>query len=118
MALPPFNTLAGCRALDALCADRLSTDSKRTVAQLSLLTLAQKRDVLHVCELDDRGHLVRCLLEAGCPPNLATKRGDEQTPALVWAAHMGSARVVQALLEGGAEPSAKPLLRASTQPPL
>ena len=95
---------AGFRALDPKCASPHSLDSKRTVAQLSEETDVYKSAFLHNTVHLGLPNLVRCALEAKISAN--TRRGDAlDSPVLVQAAVHGHTRILQQLLEAGADHS-------------
>ena len=101
MALPTSKAQLG--KLDEKCADRLSTDSKRTVVKLAALGLRERVYYLNMFIQYDFANLVRCILETSgvsietpCP---------EDSPLLL-AAGAGAVRTLKLLL------SLKPNLEA------
>ena len=94
---------AGFRSLEPKCASPSSSDSKRTVVQLSSLSLESlvKKNILVNAVLWGLPNIVRCALEAKISPN---SRGDVTSrPILVEAAFIGSARILKLLLDAGAD---------------
>ena len=92
------------RALESKCAIFSSSDSKRTVAQLSTLSTAQKEGFLCNSTVLDLGNLVRCALEAKISADTRNPRG-LKSPVLVIAAFRGHTLIVKQLLEAGADHS-------------
>ena len=114
MSLPGESDLAGLRALDAKCADPLSVQSKRTVAQLSKLPLAHREMYLHNCAALDCADVVRCLLAAGVSVE-ARDEGPEARTALHVCVICGDhERTLKVLLAAGADLEARALKRNAT----
>ena len=95
---------AGFRALEPKCANFHSSDSKRTVAQLSEQPAARKEVFLILTVLWGLPNLVRCALEAKISADTCSTCG-LKSPVLVRAAFDGHVRIVKLLLDAGADHS-------------
>ena len=104
MPLPPFEDEAGMRALEPKCASPTSSTSKRTVAQLSKLTLECKEIYLNNAVCLGLSNIVRCALEAKISANTHVG-GEVKRPVLTAAAFDGYTRILKLLLDAGANHS-------------
>ena len=92
------------RELEPKCASPHSSDSKRTVAQLSELSVESKEGFLRHAVHWGLSNLVRCALEAKISAN--TRSGSAvDRPVLVAAALDGHILIMKQLLEAGADHS-------------
>ena len=102
MPLPACDDEAGMLALEPKCASPSSSESRRTVLELSGLPAEHKSGYFWNAVIDGLSNLVRCALEAKFSPN--TRSGSAlDRPVLVEAALRGHARIVKQLLEAGAD---------------
>ena len=92
------------RALEPKCASPHSSSSKRTVVQLNEQTVAYREDFLGFAVHWGLSNLVRCALEAKISANTCSKSALKR-PVLVEAAFDGHARILEQLLEAGADHS-------------
>ena len=92
---------AGMRELEPTCASRGSADSRRLVALFSSVPLSDRQALLHNAVVLNLPHLTRCLLDAKTPADTLSQ--ERATPLLIMAAQHGYQRVIQALLDGGAD---------------
>jgi hypothetical protein len=98
MPLPACNDEAGLRELEPKCADRESPAARRTVRQLREESQQYKMATMCNCTLDGLPNLVRCATEAGVSADTIFPDGE-----LVVAATEGHTRVLQVLLDAGAD---------------
>jgi len=90
-------------AQDAQCGNLSSGPAKRAIAKLRALPPANKAERVVAYAEQDCGNLIRCALTAGCA---AGTRDPNGAPAIYWAARLGKARSLKALLDGGADANA------------
>jgi len=90
-------------AQDAQCGNLSSGPAKRAIAKLRAMQPNAKAQRVLAYAMQDCGNLIRCALAAGCS---AGARDAEGTPATSWAARLGKARSLKALLDGGADAKA------------
>jgi len=90
-------------AQDAQCGNLSSGPAKRAIAKLRAMPADAKAQRVVAYTMQDCGNLIRCALAAGCSAGARDANG---TPAIHWAARLGKARSLKALLDSGADANA------------